>query len=96
LWPPKYRTHFPQRLIHSGVAELDTLLGGGLNAGTSTLIMGPAGTAKSTLSLRYAVSAAESGQRVYFVVFDKDVAMTRECLHGLGTDIDDLIGTRNL
>jgi circadian clock protein KaiC len=92
----EHRTHFPQRLIRSGIDALDALLGGGLNVGTSTLIMGPAGTGKSTLSLRYAASAAESGGRVYFAAFDEDVAMMRERLGGLGINIDDLIDSGNL
>jgi circadian clock protein KaiC len=92
----EHRTQFPQELIPSGIGELDTLLGGGLNAGTSTLIMGPAGTGKSTLSLLYAASAADSGHRVYFVAFDEDLAIMRERLQGLGIDIDHLLTTGNL
>jgi circadian clock protein KaiC len=92
----EHRTHFPRQLIQSGIGELDTLLGGGLNAGTSTLIMGPAGTGKSTLSMRYAASAAERGERAYFVSFDEDLAMMRERLQGLGIDINSLLAGGNL
>jgi circadian clock protein KaiC len=41
------------------VAPLDQLLGGGIDCGTSTLLVGPPGTGKSTVALQYAVAAAE-------------------------------------
>ena len=44
-------------LVSSGVGELDTLLGGGLNFGTATVMIGPPGTGKSTLAAQYAVTA---------------------------------------
>jgi len=87
----EHRTTFPKRLIGSGIDELDALLGGGLNSGTSTLVMGPAGAGKSTVALLYATCAAEQGDRVYFMAFDEDVAMIRERLEGLGIHIDHLL-----
>jgi circadian clock protein KaiC len=44
-------------LVASGSAELDALLGGGMDRGTSTLVMGPAGCGKTTLSSQYVISA---------------------------------------
>lgn len=58
-------------VIGSGIAEMDTLLGGGLDSGSSTLIMGPAGVGKSTLATQYAVAAANRGENVAFFVFDE-------------------------
>ncbi|MEO8129878.1 MAG: ATPase domain-containing protein, partial [Bryobacteraceae bacterium] len=55
----EHNGRFSHELATSGIAELDSLLGGGLNKGTSTLVMGPAGAGKSTIALRYAASAAE-------------------------------------
>jgi circadian clock protein KaiC len=43
--------------VSSGVRELDTLLGGGLNFGTATVMMGPPGTGKSTIAAQFAVTA---------------------------------------
>lgn len=43
----------PQEPLTSGLSELDQLLGGGLSWGSSTLIIGPAGTGKSTLASQY-------------------------------------------
>jgi len=52
---------FSPKQLKSGIPELDNLLGGGLDSGTSTLLLGPAGCGKSTIAVRYAVSAAEQG-----------------------------------
>jgi len=55
----------------SGIGEIDILLGGGIEQGTSTLIVGPAGTGKSTLAAQFAVAAATRGQKSAFYVFDE-------------------------
>lgn len=57
----------------TGIAELDSLLGGGLDRGTSTLIIGPAGAGKSTISAHCAVAAAERGEKVAVFVFDENL-----------------------
>ncbi len=57
----------------SDIRELDQLLGGGLERGTSTLFMGPPGTGKSTLGAQFAVAAAERGEHVIAFTFDEKV-----------------------
>jgi circadian clock protein KaiC len=59
--------------VTSGVSELDELLGGGLDRGTSSLLAGPAGAGKSTLATRYAVSAADRGEQVAMYLFDESL-----------------------
>jgi circadian clock protein KaiC len=70
---------------------LDTLLGGGLDRGTTTLILGPAGTGKSTLALQYGAQMAGRGQSSMFFAFDetRDVMLTRA--KALGLDMETLI-----
>ena len=77
-----------QPLIHSGSAEMDKLLGGGLQAGTSLLITGPAGTGKSVLAAQYACAAVTRGERVLFFLFDERLSTFRLRGEGLGLDID--------
>jgi circadian clock protein KaiC len=62
---------FHQETCSSGIAELDKLLGGGLDRGTTTLILGPAGVGKSTLSAQYGKVAVERGERAALFVFDE-------------------------
>src|ERR1700759_3618112 len=47
----EHRTAFIRGQKYSGIAELDQLLGGGIEAGSSTLVLGPAGTGKSLLAI---------------------------------------------
>jgi circadian clock protein KaiC len=58
--------------VSSGVARLDTMLGGGYYRGASVLITGFPGTAKTTLSGLFAEAACERGERTMFVSFDSD------------------------
>jgi len=57
--------------LASGIVEIDALLGGGLELGSSTLIMGPAGVGKSTLATQYALAAAQRGERSAIFIFDE-------------------------
>lgn len=59
------------RLAPSGVEGLDVLLGGGLEYGTACLFVGSIGTGKSTLVTRYALAAAERGERVAVFLTDE-------------------------
>ena len=52
---------YGKEILPSGVAALDTLMGGGIDRGTSTLLIGPPGSGKSTLALQYATAATARG-----------------------------------
>jgi circadian clock protein KaiC len=67
----EHHAQFERGTIGSGIAELDSLLGGGLDRGTGSLIMGPAGAGKTILSTQYACAAAERGDHVAFYLFDE-------------------------
>jgi circadian clock protein KaiC len=83
-----HRVSFKQEPVSSGIGELDLLLGGGLDRGTTTLILGPAGTGKSTLALQYAVQMAARGERSMVFTFDetRHVILTRA--KALGIDVE--------
>src|SRR5207253_804429 len=49
-------------LRSSGIAELDTLCGGGLDRGASALFIGPAGTGKSSLAAQFVAEGADQGE----------------------------------
>ena len=70
----EHHTSFRKTTAASGSAELDALFGGGLHYGTSNLIIGPAGSGKSTISAMYANAAAKRGERVNYYVFDETKA----------------------
>src|SRR5215831_5027893 len=60
-------------LATTGIAELDTLTGGGLGRGTSTLLIGPAGCGKTTLALRWLTTAAERGEKSVAFIFEETI-----------------------
>jgi circadian clock protein KaiC len=75
--------------VPSGLEELDRLLGGGLARGTSTLITGAAGTGKSVLSIQFARSAVQRGERVAVFMFDERMATARARARGIWPDMAD-------
>lgn len=75
----EHRTDGKRVKLQSGIAEIDELLGGGIEQGTSTLIVGAAGTGKSTLAAQFVAAAAARGQKAAMYVFDESptTLMTR-------------------
>lgn len=76
---------FDRSLLASGVQALDTLLGGGVERGTSTLLIGPPGSGKSTIAFQYAAAAASRGDHAAAFIFDetKTALLTRSAGIGL-------------
>lgn len=74
--------------VTSGVDSLDALLGGGIDHGTTSLIMGPSGTGKSTMLTQYAVAAAERGERALIFTFTEDVETIRRRASNLGMPLE--------
>lgn len=75
---------FERGCVKSGVTALDQLLGGGPEWGTSTLLMGPAGSGKSTIAVQYAVAAAAQGDYAAIFVFDESIATLEARTEALG------------
>ncbi|MFL6675126.1 MAG: ATPase domain-containing protein [Massilia sp.] len=71
----------------SGSAGMDELLGGGLARGTNTLIVGPSGIGKTTLSVRCLLSALERGEQASFYLFDEGLATFFARSAALGMDL---------
>lgn len=55
--------------LHSGVAGLDELMGGGISCGEATVVLGPSGIGKTILSLRFVTEGLAQGQRCLYVTF---------------------------
>jgi circadian clock protein KaiC len=85
-----------EEMASSGVQQLDSLLGGGVERGSSMLIMGPAGVGKSTLATQYAVSAAGRGEKAAVFVFDETVRTFRARGEKLGFQIRQLMSDGTL
>ncbi len=74
--------------VASGIPELDTLAGGGLGRGTSTLLIGPAGCGKTTLALRWLTTAAQRGENCAAFIFEETVGTLTRRAAGLGMDLE--------
>ncbi len=71
----QHRTEFHKEVFPSGLPEFDQLLGGGFDRGTSNVIMGPAGTGKSTLAMQFMAEAARRQERSAVLSFDENVGV---------------------
>lgn len=78
---------YNEGVMKSGIGELDALAGGGLEFGTSVLLIGPAGSGKSSTSLQYAISEASKGRRTAIFTFDERIQTILERAKGLGMDV---------
>jgi circadian clock protein KaiC len=73
--------------LPSGISEMDMLLGGGIERGTSTLIVGAAGTGKSSLATQFVTAAAARGQKSALLIFDESIRTLLTRSAGLGMDL---------
>ena len=83
----EHKGNFAVSQIKSGLGELDQLLGGGIDKGTSTLVLGPAGTGKSPFVLQYATAAMRRGEKVAVFLFDEELSVLFRRAKGMGMDL---------
>jgi circadian clock protein KaiC len=88
--------HYERRAFESGLPALDALLGGGPQAGTSTLLMGPAGVGKTTLAMQYASSAARRGERATVFSFEESIGTLVSRLGEIGIEVAPLVESGHL
>src|SRR4051812_35084882 len=84
----EFRSSFSRTTMSSGVAELDQLLGGGIEAGSSTLILGPAGTGKSLAAIVFIVAAIARGEKAALFVFDEELGLLFARMKAIGIDFE--------
>jgi circadian clock protein KaiC len=79
---------FAREVYPSGVANLDTMLAGGLSTGSTTLLLGPAGVGKSTVAMQFCVTAMKAGYKAAVYMFDEvlDILVERVEKLCLGED----------
>ncbi|MBP8246410.1 MAG: AAA family ATPase [Phenylobacterium sp.] len=86
----EHRVDFKREALASGVERLDTLLGGGVARGSSTLVLGPAGTGKSLLVMQFVMEAIKRGEKAAMFIFDEELGLLFARAKGLGIDLQAL------
>jgi circadian clock protein KaiC len=84
----EHRTRFDRIQISSSVAELDSLLGGGIELGSSTLILGPAGAGKSTFAIQFLAAAVRRGEKAAMFAFDEELGLLFDRMKKMGIDLE--------
>jgi circadian clock protein KaiC len=92
----EHRTDFTRADISSGIPALDSLLGGGLEKGSSTLILGPAGTGKSIFGLMFVAAAIRRGEKAVVFVFDEELGLLINRMRFIGVDLAQMRDEGNL
>jgi circadian clock protein KaiC len=80
-------THFARMQFSTGIAELDALIGGGIDSGSSTLILGPAGTGKSLVVMTFVMAAIARGERAALFIFDEELGLLFDRMKTMGIDL---------
>lgn len=84
----EHHTRYARKQVSSNVPGLDALLGGGIDQGSSTLILGPAGTGKSLFALQFIVAAISRGEKAALFVFDEELGLLFDRVLNLGIDLE--------
>ncbi|HTH79213.1 MAG TPA: ATPase domain-containing protein [Ramlibacter sp.] len=77
-----------QRRASTGIAGLDTVLGGGLPADHLYLVEGAPGTGKTTLGLQFLLKGIEDGEKALYITLSETASELRTVArsHGWSTD----------
>ncbi|MDB5466551.1 MAG: circadian clock protein KaiC [Phenylobacterium sp.] len=86
----EHKTAFERVPLPSGIVGIDSLLGGGVERGSSCLILGPAGTGKSLMSVYFAITAIARGERAALFIFDEELGLLFDRTRPLGIDLEAL------
>ena len=84
----EHRSSYIRHTLSSGLAELDQLLGNGIETGSSTLILGPAGTGKSLAAITFIAAAIARGGKAAFFAFDEELGLLFDRMKSLGIDLE--------
>ncbi|MFC3711049.1 ATPase domain-containing protein [Sphingoaurantiacus capsulatus] len=92
----EHKREFGRGVLVTDSDEFNKLLGGGVDRGSSVLILGPAGTGKSTIALTFIATAVARGEHTAMFVFDEEVGLLISRAKGLGIDLQSMIDSKRL
>jgi circadian clock protein KaiC len=86
----EHRTKFFRGQMTSDVPQLDALLGGGIEQGSSTLLIGPAGTGKSLFVFQFIQAAIRRGEKAALFAFDEELGLLFDRTRAMGFEFEKL------
>lgn len=86
----EHKTIFARDTLSSGIDRLDGLLGGGIDRGSSTLLIGPAGTGKSIFGIHFIAAAIARGEKAAMFIFDEELGLLFNRMKRIGIDLESL------
>lgn len=92
----EHKKKIDRDVLPTELATLNALLGGGVERGSSVLVLGPAGTGKSMLTLTFIQGAINRGERAAVFIFDEELGLLIHRAKGLGIDLEDMIESGRL
>jgi circadian clock protein KaiC len=92
----EHQRDFAEGPVSSGIEGFDQLTGGGLDRGTSSLFIGPAGCGKSTLAIQHAVSLAERGEKSAIFIFDENQKTLAKRARAVGLALEKHIAEKRI
>ena len=84
----EHHTGFTRTQRSTGIGNFDVLLGGGVDSGSSTLVLGPAGTGKSLIAMTFVMAAIARGEKAALFIFDEELGLLFNRMKGLGIDLE--------
>lgn len=84
----EHYTTYERDQARTGISELDALLGGGIEQGSSTLVLGPAGTGKTIFTAQFVAAAVARGEKAAIFMFDEELGLFFNRMRGIGLDIE--------
>ena len=79
---------FERELLKSGIPELDRLLGGGVERGSASLVIGPSGTGKSLFAYQFVAAAIARGEKAAVFAFDEEIGLLTARTREIGIDLE--------
>ncbi|QHS16670.1 AAA family ATPase [haloarchaeon 3A1-DGR] len=96
LTPEIHSQPFTAETVSSGIDSLDSLLSGGIERGTVSVISGPSGVGKTTTGSHFMKEAAARGERSVIYMFEESKATFRHRSKSIGVPIDEMTASGSL
>ena len=87
----EHKTFYDLETVSSGVKQLDKLVGGGLEFGSSTLVTGPTGVGKTSVVISFVKAALAQGHKASLFLFDEAPKIMLDRARRLGSDLSSYI-----